>query len=84
MANQNSMQELDGEQNDSLLSSSTFAFSQVASLHFKTVLVILLTKTNVQFQKISILPPQKLLGLYKENCMMLIGMGSALEKTSHP
>ena len=35
MANQNSMQELDGEQNNSLLSSSTFAFSQVASLHFK-------------------------------------------------
>lgn len=63
MANQNSMQELDGKQNNNLLSSSTFVFSQVASLHLKTVLVILLTKTNVQFQKISILPPQKLLGL---------------------
>lgn len=75
MANHNSMQELDGKQNNNLLSSSTSAFSQVASLHFKTVLVILLTKTNVQFHKILILTPQKLLGLYKEKCMMLIGMG---------
>jgi len=66
MANHNSMQELDGKQNNNLLSSSTFALSQVASLHFKTVLVILLTKTNVQFHKILILPPQQLLGLYKE------------------